>query len=528
VPIRLRVISNNLAKFRELIAPLPVPTEYLEWEPLKCAEWVQQSDVVIIPNRLNEFSRCKSPNRAVFALEKRVPVIATWTPGMTELDGCAIFDDWEHGLEAYLTDRALRDRHLSRGADVIRERFAPEVVARRWLEAIEAAKRSAAHAAPARAAVAAGPVVVFLGQIIQDLELIVPLYERALARPGWRPVIWLTSHDLFRRPELQRRLESHGLRYELVEPGLPKGTGYPAWSDVAALVSASESSLRPHARAHVVTREAKRRRIPTFTLQHGFENVGLTYTDGEFPIETVMFASDVIFVWGPLESLHAGVPEETRRRCVPVGYPKVVDGRPRPLPKPCGHPLVSVFENLHWSRFSPAFRNGFLDDLDAIARSWPDVRFLIKPHPAGQWLTERYTGPLRLPSNVTIADSRAPEWTDISALDILQQSAAAITTPSTIALDAARLERPVAVAAYDLDLPAYSPLVLLRSRDDWIAFLASALGPHSADVRERSRRFAGGAAVDGDAIDRVLSVVAETIGIPRQPAAGHDRGRQPA
>ena len=48
---------------------------------------------------------------------------------------------------------------------------------------------------------------------------------------------------------------------------------------------------------------------------------------------------------------------------------------------------------------------------------------------------------------------------------------AVITTPSTVAVDAARAGRPVAVIGNDLLLPMYEPLPILREVDDWAYFL---------------------------------------------------------
>jgi hypothetical protein len=518
LPIRLRVISNNAEKFQRNIAPLPFPTEYLEWDPIRCHEWVRESDVVIIPNQLNEFSRYKSPNRALLALQNGVPVVATRTPALADLDGCVTFDDWEDGIESYLTDPQLRERHLVRAAEVIGARFAPNRVARDWLTAINRAKLRVPEV---KETPAAKPIVVFLLQLIQDLELILPLYRRALSVQSWRPELWATTIDLFDRPEMCKRLEAEGLRYTVVEPRLATRGGFPGWDGVAALISASETSLQPHVEAHLTARWAKRQGVRTFTLQHGFENVGLTYSDKDFPIETVRFASDVIFLWGPLESLHGNVRDDTRRKCIPIGYPKSLGGRASPVLDDLRRPLVAVFENLHWGRFSPEYRESFLDHLDTVARQMPDVCFLVKPHPAGQWITERFKGTVGFPPNVTIVNSRTREWVGVSAADILRHAAAAVTTPSTIALDAARLERPVALAAYGLDLTNYRPLSLLRTGNDWSAFLVSALGERRGDTVELSKRFAASATMEGDAVGRMLEVVANRIGLPRQRSGGY-------
>lgn len=133
----------------------------------------------------------------------------------------------------------------------------------------------------------------------------------------------------------------------------------------------------------LTTRWAKRQGVRTFTLQHGFENVGLTYSDNDFPIETVKFESDAIFVWGPLELLHKNVRNDTRGKCIPIGYPKPLGGGTSSVLDGLQRPFVAVFENLHWGRFSAAYRESFLNHLDTVARQMPDVRFVVKPHPAG-------------------------------------------------------------------------------------------------------------------------------------------------
>ncbi|NEQ55179.1 MAG: hypothetical protein F6K11_34505, partial [Leptolyngbya sp. SIO3F4] len=63
--------------------------------------------------------------------------------------------------------------------------------------------------------------------------------------------------------------------------------------------------------------------------------------------------------------------------------------------------------------------------------------------------------------------SRNPEWEPFTAPALIAISDAVITTPSTVALDAARAACPVAVAGYDLSLPNYEPLPILRNVDDW-------------------------------------------------------------
>jgi hypothetical protein len=72
-----------------------------------------------------------------------------------------------------------------------------------------------------------------------------------------------------------------------------------------------------------------------------------------------------------------------------------------------------------------------------------------------------------------------------------------ITTPSTVALDAAAAGRPVALAADGG--PAYAPLPVLRKPQDWIDFSAGA----SAD-RSTLDQFLSRVLVAGDGAPRII------------------------
>ncbi|HXF94301.1 MAG TPA: hypothetical protein VNK46_16225 [Nitrospiraceae bacterium] len=505
-PIVLRVISNSREKFLRRIAPLNLPTDYRKWSLIRCHEWIRESDVVVVPNSLSEFSVCKSANRALLALSNGVPVVATRTRAMEELEGCVILDDWEKGIEAYLCDGQLREAHVKRAKSIIQERFSGPRIAEKWLEVIERAKtcrnRSDRHAG-------GRPRVVFLVNLVQDLDLIEPIYQRARQTDDWLAELWVTTFDLCRRRDMYERLRARSLRYEVVDPRRGGSGGFPGWERVVALVSASESSLPPHADAYRAVRRARRLGVRTFTMQHGFENVGLTYSDAEYPADRVRFASDVIFTWGPVSQLHERVQVETRRKCVPVGCPKTTEDESPWLRIPGGRPLVAVFENLHWTRYSEAYRHSFVADLVAVAAELPGVDFLVRPHPAGRWLTGRGGRSVAKLDNLLVADPGSPGWVRISAVHVLRRATAVITTPSTIALDAARLDRPVAVAAYGLDLAAYAPLPVLNGREDWSRFIRGVLEGRSQVWLDLARRFAERTTIGGDAVERILRYVRE-------------------
>jgi hypothetical protein len=83
---------------------------------------------------------------------------------------------------------------------------------------------------------------------------------------------------------------------------------------------------------------------------------------------------------------------------------------------------------------------------------------------------------------------------------------AVITTPSTVALDAARYSLPVAVFAGDLDLSNYQPLPLLQALADWQAFVNSALDlEQRGRLKDASTSFVARVLVDGDGAQRIAA-----------------------
>ncbi|MGE5271354.1 MAG: hypothetical protein ACM3JG_16965 [Thiohalocapsa sp.] len=256
----------------------------------------------------------------------------------------------------------------------------------------------------------------------------------------------------------------------------------------------SQFGRRPAPRC-AVTRAAKAAGLTTFTIQHGFENIGLTYADDRYGLE-VSFASEHIFIWGPASGLPAWVSPQTRRRVISVGLTKPVP-QPESLVLPSASNwarTIGIFENLHWERFSPRYRDGFSDQLAEIVRQFPDVLFVVKPHHAGRWLIDN---PDFVPAaaNLLLIDPRDPAWQRHTAPALLPALDAAITTPSTVAIDAAKAGRPVAVVANDLALPIYEPLPLLRRTDDWRRFLDGLAQPetwlHANEVFLRRNFLAG-------------------------------------
>lgn len=312
----------------------------------------------------------------------------------------------------------------------------------------------------AQVAKAANPVLFFF-HMLQDMELLIPLIRRVESQG--KPALALLHFEANGKyPAMAERFEREGIPWAVYDERIR--WEWLRWlRNARAVVTACDCSVQAHRRGYRFVRRARLLGVPTFTTQHGLENIGLNYSDGEHPIHSVRFASRHVLTWGKKESLHPGVLKKTRRKAVPVGILKELPERKDATVEP---DLVTVFENLHWGRYSEHYRESFLNSLGAAAQALPDIRFVLKPHQAGRWMTHRYKGQWKAPANVEVLNPLAPN--PLSAGEWIAKSSLVFTTPSTIALDAALVGTPVAVLGFDLDLPNYAPLPIIRNARDWI------------------------------------------------------------
>ena len=110
---QLWVVSNHRERFQAIQRALPIRARYFEWSPSRVDMLLPLSDVCLVPNRLDDFSRSKSPNRALKALAAGVPVVATPTPAMLGLEGAAWLGDPATGIRTYLQEAGVREAHLA-------------------------------------------------------------------------------------------------------------------------------------------------------------------------------------------------------------------------------------------------------------------------------------------------------------------------------------------------------------------------------------------------------------------------------
>lgn len=360
-----------------------------------------------------------------------------------------------------------------------------------------------------KARVTSSDSVAFFIHLTQDLLVVAPLIAAA-KESGRRVEVWTTQLLLEVNPKIETGIRALGEEVSILSHRAILVGRAPSFARTAVLVTASESTEKSHRTAHCLVRLARAAGVPTVTLQHGIENVGLTY----FPPNQrpVTFASDRILTWSAAEELPQQLPSQTRRKCVAVGRP------PQPRPDHVakldsltdGKPLIAVFENLHWERYGTAYSEAFLRDLDASARRHDDLAFVLRPHPGVRTRQGGHQARLNRLHHVRVLDPLSSDWSDVSSSQLLTAAHAVVATASTSALDAAGYGVPVAVARYGLSLDAYEPLFMLDGTEDWGRFLAaSAADPATLLNRGRTlcQRMGVHRGAVGDAIRAIEAVV---------------------
>jgi hypothetical protein len=499
--VELVVVSNNEKKFNQLIAPLAIRSRYVEWSATRLQEELSGADIVLVPNSCDAFSLCKSANRTALALVANRPVVATLTPALMPLSDCIEAGDFYEGIRNYLSDPKLFIAHLDIARELCERLYGQETIANAWCAVIDAVcSQTNGRQQPL-------PQLIIVANLVSDVEFITPIAAAAQTR-GASATIWVGASMVRRWPYILEQLSQSGASLRIIAE-TEDGAVVPRFPpSVRAVLTVADTNLGPHRFSHSITKAANKAGIVTGTLQHGLENVGLTYSDDVHLIEHIEFAAQHIFVWGDLSLLHPRVKENTRRKCIPVGCPKMVATDDVMLPPivPPGKPVVGIFENLHWHRYDDSYRTFFLDGAVRLAEAHPDITFIIKSHNAGRWLTTRFNGELTHIENLLIADPSEAQWRGLTATSMLRRMCGVITSPSTVALDAAQAGLPVAVVAHELALKNYAPLYEIRFAAQWTEFVSGLFDDTPRKkLAEASHTFVSRVVLPGDAAIRIVN-----------------------
>ncbi len=310
--------------------------------------------------------------------------------------------------------------------------------------------------------------------MIQDTDLLIPI--AAAAKKIGLDVHCLVTRNLQKNsPRVIEHIKKSNLEFSVFDLRKDKGVEelHEILSKCSAFMTAVESTAGPHIVGHKATLFSKELGLNTYTMQHGLENIGLTYFDSIYNHEDISFASDKIFLWSPEQLLHPQISADTKRKIVPIGCPKLFssDGPKNLFPN--RNPVVSIFENLHWERYSSNYISEFEACLLSAVESFPNINFVLKPHHAGRWASTKSEIRDRRLKNFILADPTQTQFEKFTGPSYISISDAVITTPSTISLDSAMMNKPVAVVKGDLVTSFYEPLPQLTSWKEWSAYLSS-------------------------------------------------------
>lgn len=427
------------------------------------------------------------------AMALGLAVIAPADRDLTPARGL-ILDDWRGGL-ARLGSGQLEDE----SALLAHSHVSATDVALSW-DAMLCQSR------PRKARGRSRTRILVFADLIQDVDLCIPLVRAGLARDDVDVRLAVTDWLAKNSPRVLGEAEKIGASAQIVGRADILAGESPRLADVDALITPAATGLNPHKVAAALVSRARAVGIPTFSLQHGLENVGLSYVDDRHSAD-VSITSDYVFVWFPPDFAPASS-SMGRRKFVYVGAVKEACSEAPPGMQSFNRPVIAVFENLHWQRYDDAYRRRFVEDMLACAAALPDRMFLLKPHHAGRWAAKAAWS--HAPENFRLVDPLDPEWEAYTAPYIIAAAQRVVTTPSTVALDAALAGKPVAVVGYGLDLPVYEPLPILRSGADWSAFINQ--DADAARVGDCSRAFLRRNVMRSSSADHVIDDIVRRSG----------------
>ena len=135
--IELHVASNNAELYESCIKPMALPTRYHEWHYDTFYSIIRSADAVLIPISQNQFSRCKTNNRLVTALNYGVPVIADSIPSFEEFSRFAVLDDWAGGFDKLIYESDDLKAKTEEGMQYVQSNWSIETVAKSWVRFVE-------------------------------------------------------------------------------------------------------------------------------------------------------------------------------------------------------------------------------------------------------------------------------------------------------------------------------------------------------------------------------------------------------
>jgi glycosyltransferase involved in cell wall biosynthesis len=135
--------SVRLVVFSGERPPLSCPYDYYPYQPGGEAEFVRRLDIGLLPLGADEFSKGKSPIKAIQYLSCAVPVIGNVHGASEEIinseNGILVssLEQWEQGLVRLINDASLRKRLGEAGRNQVVKKFNKTVVSQQLLRILQ-------------------------------------------------------------------------------------------------------------------------------------------------------------------------------------------------------------------------------------------------------------------------------------------------------------------------------------------------------------------------------------------------------
>lgn len=512
-PFTLVVVSDHRLKWKLFIEPIGVPTRFVLWSQEAARRLLERAAAFIMPVGEDEFSLAKSANRAVLALDAGAPVVASPLESLLPLGPSVAPADFADALERCLTHRTEARAEAARLRNEAEKNFGLRKIVETW-DAILREARPYKKLRNASGVRAANEKLLVMINLAQDLPIALSVIDEARNRGANVGVIVGMEVANGNQPLIEALIDRR-IAPTFTNPITAKPRDFRWLRGATALFCPTETSLEAHALAHMLTKLANDAGVATFTAQHGLENVGLTWRRSD--LDTVAIASSTIFTWAAPSTLPSWVSPDIRSRCIGLGrlsrrWLADADGSPG-----AQKPIIAVFENLHWERYDDSARDAFRRNVAALANALPEADVIVGAHPGGRWAAGENAFGFGAARVVNPAAEKVDGWTTPR---LLRAASAVLTTPSTIALDAAESGRPVAVMRCGItDLASYEPLPIIDGAIEFISFAQAALAGAPA---EGVAAFADRVRIPGDPTERAVDLM-----LPATSAAAkrHQFGR---
>ncbi|MFN7166892.1 MAG: glycosyltransferase [Pannonibacter sp.] len=463
----LMVVSNDYEKWKHLIEPIGVPTRFVPWSHEGTLALLSKARAFIMPTGEDSFSLGKSANRVTLALEQNTPVIAEFLESL----------DWmatgvhRHGIADAIVECVEHRESSVQAAQALRtsahEHFSISQIAELWKNMIETLKPYTKSRATYGDLKLPEKLIVLINNAT-DRPIGIAVLDAA-RKLGVDTGLIVSQEACFRNPQLIEDLVARRISPTFITRLNARRTDYRWLRNATALFCPSESDLPAHAIPHWLTKIANQCSVRTYTSQHGLSNIALT----DPGTKDAAIASGTIFTWNEPSTLPDWVEPSIRQRSIATG--RITDPSAKALKnlrsldrRP---ERIGIFENLHWSAYSDGFRSAFKTMITALAERHPDTKFVIMPHPAGLW-SVKFIKTAGLPTNLTIANPASREHLDETGINALASVDRVLTTPSSIAADAACIGLPaIILAPENFDLSLFQGLKFVRSAEEASAAL---------------------------------------------------------